>query len=622
MVQMLESLFGEEVKKAPHAKRVGQSSKITPRGCDFCPSKGKTQIFGAIQGKDILIFGMRPAAVEEAHGLPFVGKSGKLLWRRAEKLKAFTRSQCDVDNVVRCRGTEETESGGTREVNPTKQELHCCSLHTETQLAKAKPKVILLLGEVAQKQFLGKKYNKKKIVYWDEERNCRIICTYHPSYLLRHAPVSAWKIFDSALRMVKFFVRYPGKYGYLETQDYKFLDDIDEIKSFFKEAENSEHPVVFDLEDGWNDPVSKTRRVILMIGFCFKPGIVRVILLDHPLRKKKEGADFHTASKWLLVKRFFESSVVHKSAWKGVSDVRKLWKIKKIRVKNFSVDAMFSEYLAYPERKDYRLAKTAEVRFPQFVGWKEIVDPYLKEDKGDFGTIPPKVLFWRNAGDCDVTFRALSSTLTKKNRELVKMYTSVDSLLDRMADRGILLDEKHTNYLLSIYEPLMEKIDAEISLISGNPDFKVTNDNLRWLLIEKLKLPLSKLTKGGEQGKVHGFKSFAVGKDVLEELEGGHPVIRKILVRRFIEKLKGTHLLGFKKSAEVFGGYVKTRFKLTGTSTGRMSSGGDRDKKSDDVKHVNFQNIHGDKSAQNILVSTLRWREIEKACLAEKRRQE
>lgn len=587
---------------------VAQSSKklVDKRGCDACPSKGKRKIFGAIRGKPILVIGMRPALHEEQQGLPFVGRSGKLLWDRANRLRAFSREDCDVDNVVRCRGTEKTPTG-TREIPPTKQELFCCSLHTEAQLAKASPKVILLLGEVAQKQYLGKAYKAGRVFYWDEKLNCRIICTYHPSYMLRHPPVSAWKIFDRALRLVRHTLEYPGRLGYLRAQDYQELVTSAEIGAFFREAAAAKTEVVFDVEDGWAD-AEKTRRMILMIGFCYKRGQVRVIFLDHPDCKTPSG------KKWALVKAFLESDTP-KSAWNGASDCRKLWCLKQIRVRHFWADAMLAEYLAYPERKDYRLATAAERRFPRFVGWKEVVDPYLGLDASDFSKVPGRKLFWRNAGDCDLPKRCLHKTLTDKNRALVRLYTDASFTALDMGERGILVDQEHLKRLLSIYEPLEKKLDREIALVSGKPDFKVTDDNIRWLLTEKLHLHLTAKTKAGEDGKKSGFKAFAVGKEVLKEITPLHPVVMKIRQRRFVEKLRGTHLIGFQRCAAMNDGRVKTRFKLTGASTGRTSSGGDKKSKHQEEVHlVNLQNIHGDPSAQNILVSTLRWRDLAKAC--------
>jgi DNA polymerase I-like protein with 3'-5' exonuclease and polymerase domains len=50
---------------------------------------------------------------------------------------------------------------------------------------------------------------------------------------------------------------------------------------------------------------------------------------------------------------------------------------------------------------------------------------------------------------------------------------------------------------------------------------------------------------------------------------------------------------------------------LTGTKSGRISSGGSRD--GEDVVTVNLQNIHGDLQVQNMLVSDLHWQDIYKA---------
>jgi len=76
---------------------------------------------------------------------------------------------------------------------------------------------------------------------------------------------------------------------------------------------------------------------------------------------------------------------------------------------------------------------------------------------------------------------------------------------------------------------------------------------------------------------------------------------------------------GFRKSAELHEGRLKTSWWLTGTITGRLRSGGSRDK-SKGV--VNLQNVHGDPAIENLLVSDLRWRSIYRDWLERKKNAE
>src|SRR5579859_732084 len=178
-------LFSEVLDKQKSTRI--KHPKVVYSGCLNCPSN-KTQedkipdyaIFEPIQDKPILVIAMRPAKTETEQGKNLVGKSGQLLWRRAEKLKAFTREQCNTDNVVRCRGSALNENGYEVERAPSKVELKCCDLHTQNRKTKYKPKVVLILGTEAQKQFLGKRYSKKQKTYWDSELKCKVICCLSP----------------------------------------------------------------------------------------------------------------------------------------------------------------------------------------------------------------------------------------------------------------------------------------------------------------------------------------------------------------------------------------------------------------------------------------------------------
>jgi DNA polymerase len=127
---------------------------------------------------DALVIGEGPGADEDAQGLPFVGRAGKLL---TDILKAinFSRDEVYIANIVKCRPP------GNR--TPYPQEMDTCIPYLKKQIELIKPKAILCLGLTAAQGLLKKKDSltsmRGKIF---EFENIKVMVTYHPAALLRN----------------------------------------------------------------------------------------------------------------------------------------------------------------------------------------------------------------------------------------------------------------------------------------------------------------------------------------------------------------------------------------------------------------------------------------------------
>ena len=89
--------------------------------CTRCPlALGRTQVvFGMGRADaDLLFVGEGPGAEEDRQGLPFVGRSGKLLDRLLEEELGITRAECYIANVVKCRPPENRD--------PRPEEIDAC----------------------------------------------------------------------------------------------------------------------------------------------------------------------------------------------------------------------------------------------------------------------------------------------------------------------------------------------------------------------------------------------------------------------------------------------------------------------------------------------------------------
>jgi len=145
-------------------------------------------VFGDGSSKAELVFiGEGPGADEDAQGLPFVGRAGKLLTQMIEAM-GLQRQQVYICNVVKCRPP------GNRQ--PDKDEVESCSPFLFRQLDALQPKVIVCLGATAAQTLLQ---TNRGISHfrgeWLDYRGYKMIATYHPAYLLRnpHAKGDVWK---------------------------------------------------------------------------------------------------------------------------------------------------------------------------------------------------------------------------------------------------------------------------------------------------------------------------------------------------------------------------------------------------------------------------------------------
>jgi DNA polymerase len=147
-----------------------------------------TIVFGDGNPKAELVFvGEGPGADEDAQGLPFVGRAGKLLTQMIEAM-GLERKDVYICNVVKCRPPENR--------TPEDDEIGTCSPFLFRQLEVISPKVIVCLGAVAAKALLRTNRGLSQFRgQWLDYRRSKLMATYHPAYLLRNpnAKGEVWK---------------------------------------------------------------------------------------------------------------------------------------------------------------------------------------------------------------------------------------------------------------------------------------------------------------------------------------------------------------------------------------------------------------------------------------------
>jgi uracil-DNA glycosylase len=154
---------------------------------------------------DLVFVGEGPGRDEDAQGLPFVGRAGKLLTQMIEAM-GLQRKDVYICNVVKCRPPENRL--------PEPDEIKTCSPFLLRQLDAVNPKVIVALGACSAQTLLqttrGISHFRGQ---WQEFRGRKFMATYHPAYLLRNPPAKAdvWKDLQMVMAELGLEVKRGGK---------------------------------------------------------------------------------------------------------------------------------------------------------------------------------------------------------------------------------------------------------------------------------------------------------------------------------------------------------------------------------------------------------------------------
>ena len=131
----------------------------------------------------IMFIGEAPGINEDRFGIPFCGKSGKLLDNILRAIK-LNRKNCYITNTIFWRPPANRK--------PTPNEIEICKPFVKKHIALINPKIIVLVGGTAVESLLGIKapmnqLRKQRFQYIDEyvTKTISTFIIFHPSYLLR-----------------------------------------------------------------------------------------------------------------------------------------------------------------------------------------------------------------------------------------------------------------------------------------------------------------------------------------------------------------------------------------------------------------------------------------------------
>ena len=151
---------------------------------------------GNISSK-IMFIGEGPGAQEDAEGIPFVGRAGKLLGKMLESIK-LNRSKIYISNVVNYRPPLNRR--------PTEIEIKRYLPFLKEHIEIINPKILVLLGSTALNTLIGNEVVISKARgKWIQRKiglaNPWIIASFHPAFLMRQPEQKKFAWID--LKMIR-----------------------------------------------------------------------------------------------------------------------------------------------------------------------------------------------------------------------------------------------------------------------------------------------------------------------------------------------------------------------------------------------------------------------------------
>ena len=127
---------------------------LSCRRCDLCETRTNVVFGQGVPDAEVLFVGEGPGANEDEQGLPFVGRSGKLLDSYLEAVDLSRDKNVFIANIVKCRPPQNRD--------PLPAESAACMPWLREQFKLLRPKIVVCLGRVAAQQMIEPKFSVTK----------------------------------------------------------------------------------------------------------------------------------------------------------------------------------------------------------------------------------------------------------------------------------------------------------------------------------------------------------------------------------------------------------------------------------------------------------------------------
>lgn len=159
------------------------------RECSLCETRTNVVFGKGARDAKILFVGEAPGESEDKEGMPFVGRSGKLLDRFLNAVDFSFDKNIYIANILKCRPPNNRD--------PKTDEQDLCIKYLREQTRLLEPKIIVCLGRIAAARIIKPDF---KITgehgKWFVRNGVHMTAIYHPSALLRDPSKKADTLLD------------------------------------------------------------------------------------------------------------------------------------------------------------------------------------------------------------------------------------------------------------------------------------------------------------------------------------------------------------------------------------------------------------------------------------------
>jgi DNA polymerase-1 len=264
-----------------------------------------------------------------------------------------------------------------------------------------------------------------------------------------------------------------------------------------------------------------------------------------------------------------------------------------VKMKGVVFDTMVASYVLDPNRRQHGLdALSVTLLGHKMVSYEDVAGKGKAQIS--FAEVPLEKAGEYACEDADYTLRLRDLFEPQlEEQELDGLFRELEiplvPVLARMEANGIRIDVPFFQEMNRRLEGELAGLRDEIVGLAGEEFNLNSTPQLREILFDRLGLPVLKKTKTGP----------STDASVLEELaEMGHPLPKRLLDYRQLEKLRNTYVDALPRLVNPRSGRIHTSFNQTVAATGRLSS--------------------SDPNLQNIPIRTELGREIRRGFVAEK----
>lgn len=525
---------------------------------------------------DLMIVGEAPGFREDDVRKPFAGKAGQLLDASLQEV-GLNRDQFFVSNACKCRPPENR--------TPTVTEIKACAQYLEGEIEAVQPKFILTVGNVGLRAVTKKSGIMKHRGEIYERDSAKVLPTVHPAAVLRNPHYAdVWRAdLATFARLVR------GEPGAIPPRTFLVLNKKT-LKALCQLILSAD-AVAYDLEtSGFMEWTNDAQ--IATIAVAPRPGVAFVVPIHHP------------EAPWEDPQRILETvgnALVYTSARRIAHNAK--FDDKWLQQFGVPINAHFDTMVAahiIDENRFKGLKPLAQI----LLG----TDPWKDLDLSHGGAMTHSLnrLAIYNAKDADYTLRLyymFRKELEKPEnsrslRLFKKLMMPASKALTSIERTGLYVDADRLNRRRIEAQTELDKVGRKLTKLYGQEANWNSTRVIADLLFNKLKLPLIEQTaKGAPSTK----------ESVLLRLQKQHKGAALILEWRKWAKYQSTYL---ERWAEVRDevGRIHPNYKLTGTVTGRLSSG-----KEDGSRGpgLNVQQVPRDQFIRSIIGAPEGWRLVE-----------